>query len=180
MASRQAASKKFQRVCEICSRPDQNERLLCPLIHPSTISAHYNCVLFCSVQVDATSVEEHGICGVTPRYIRTEGNRAKKLVRLIFRFQLFRDLFNCFAAISFQSLNCTDLQLLQEERSSSRMLLRYWNRFGFEVLPQTIPCRLWLGSRSLVQCEQRQRCRFIVFWSSRQDREVEIYFAANQ
>lgn len=88
MASRQAGNKRFQRVCEICSRSNQNERLLGPLINSQTISAHYNCVMFSPVTVDATSKEDHGICGVTARFIRTEGSRAKKLVWSIFRFYL--------------------------------------------------------------------------------------------
>lgn len=88
MASRRTASMKFDRKCEICGRSNQNGRMLGPLIHTRTISAHYNCVLFSPTTVDANSLssgsEDSGICGVTSRFIRSEGSRAKKLVCSIF------------------------------------------------------------------------------------------------
>lgn len=74
-------SDRFVRKCEICQRLGENDRFLGPLIDKQSVLVHYNCVLFSPVHPDAESRQESGgVCGVTLRYIRTEGARAKKLV----------------------------------------------------------------------------------------------------
>lgn len=179
MASRQTANKKFERKCEICGRSNRNERILGPLIHTQTISAHYNCVLFSPVTVDAISIasksEDDGICGVTARFIRSEGNRAKKLVCSIFAY-------SCFGCIYlFISFNYfwfyLEMQLLQMQWSTHGVLFRYWNWFRFEILSQALPCRLWCWCWSIINCEQRKRHRFFVLRTSWPDREVKLQFS---
>lgn len=78
------ASKYNRRLCEICGRKDFNARMLGPLLHTTTISAHFNCVLFSAQTPDTTSIaaqpEDDAIAGVTSRFIRSVGTHAKKLV----------------------------------------------------------------------------------------------------
>lgn len=78
--------KEFNRNCEICHRTNFNSRMLGPMVHTKTISAHFNCVVFSPVSPDKTSLapnpEDDAIGGVTTRFIRGEGRRAKKLVNL--------------------------------------------------------------------------------------------------
>lgn len=73
-----------RQVCEICKRSVLNARLLGPLIHTRTITAHYNCVLFIPVTPHSTSRRHNetddAIAGVSTRFIRDEGARAKLLV----------------------------------------------------------------------------------------------------
>lgn len=77
-------SDRFERKCEICQRLVENNRFLGPLIDKQSILVHYNCVLFSPVQPSAEEIQEvDGVCGVTLRYIRTEGARAKKLVSVL-------------------------------------------------------------------------------------------------
>lgn len=71
------------------------------MIHKS-ISAHFNCVLYSPVTPDAESVaprpEDDAIAGVSTRFIRVEGRRAKKMVnteksnwiQLLFMSPLYR------------------------------------------------------------------------------------------
>lgn len=77
-------TKDFERKCEICKRSNFNGRMLGPLIHTNSISAHYNCVLYSPITPDAESVaprpEDEAIAGVSTRFIREEGRRAQKLV----------------------------------------------------------------------------------------------------
>lgn len=76
--------RQFERKCEICQRKHFNDRLLGPLMHTKTISAHFNCVLYSPVTPDAldlqTREEEDAIGGVKSRFVRAEAGRAKKLV----------------------------------------------------------------------------------------------------
>lgn len=87
------ANKGFERKCEICRRDNYNGRMLGPLIHTKTISAHYNCVMFSPVTPDETSRRDNpnddAIAGVTARFIREEGGRAKQLVRICFLLWIF-------------------------------------------------------------------------------------------
>lgn len=88
------ASKYNHRLCEICGRKSFNARMLGPLLHTTTISAHFNCVLFSAQTPDATNIaarpEDDAIAGVTSRFIRSVGMHAKKLV--IFLFVSFASL----------------------------------------------------------------------------------------
>lgn len=84
---------KFDRKCEICLRDNYNERMLGPLMHTKSISAHYSCVLYSPVTPDAVSLAHHqkddGIAGVTARLIREEGSRSKQLVKIKMRWNYF-------------------------------------------------------------------------------------------
>lgn len=101
--------KKFARKCEICCRDTYEARMLGPLMHTKTISAHYNCVLFSPVAPTAVNLAPHqeadGIAGVTARFIREEGGRSKQLV-IFFCFNFFSD------PIDAIFLYFSDLQLL--------------------------------------------------------------------
>lgn len=82
--------RKYMRTCGICRRGDIDRRLLGPLVHVKTISAHINCVFYSPIMPDATSLvpnSDDAIGGVSSRYIRTEGARAKLLV--IRNFEIF-------------------------------------------------------------------------------------------
>lgn len=78
------ANKDFERKCQICKRSNFNGRMLGPLIHTNSISAHYNCVLYSPVTPKAECVascpEDEAIAGVSTRFIRNEGRRAQRLV----------------------------------------------------------------------------------------------------
>lgn len=79
--------RKYMRTCAICRRGNIDRRLLGPLIHARTISAHITCVLYSPILPDATSLcpdSDDAIGGVSSRYIRTEGARAKLLVNRLF------------------------------------------------------------------------------------------------
>lgn len=85
-----ASKKKTGKKCDICLRDTLNDRALGRLQETRTITAHVNCVLFSPVSPDKTSLtsrpEDDGIAGVTSRFVRQEGKRAKKLVFQIFHF----------------------------------------------------------------------------------------------
>lgn len=75
---------RFTKKCEICARSTRDERRLGPFIETKTIAAHYNCVIYSPVAPDKTDVKADGIAGVTNRFIRNEGKRAKALVSILF------------------------------------------------------------------------------------------------
>lgn len=81
------AEKVFGRKCEICRRDNFDDRTLGPLIHANNISAHFNCVLYSPVTPDETSLapkpEDDAIAGLSTRFVRDEGKRAKKLVTTV-------------------------------------------------------------------------------------------------
>lgn len=129
MASRQKTTTKFERKCEICGRANENDRTLGPLVHTRTISAHYNCVLFSPVAVDATTAQQSkndGICGASTRFIRSEGSRAKKLVIPVHRIFLWGTIRLSSFHTVFSYLHSA-MQLLQIQWSSHWVLLRYRN-----------------------------------------------------
>lgn len=72
--------KSIAKNCEICARPTRDERFLGPFIETKTIAAHYNCVYFNPVIPDKVDIAANGIGGVSSRFIRNEGKRAKPLV----------------------------------------------------------------------------------------------------
>lgn len=101
-------SKYINRKCEICGRNNFNARMLGPLLHTTTISAHFNCVLFSPQTPDATSIakcpEDDAIAGVKSRFIRNVGMHAKKLVIFLFSFRFSAITYSQFPSrfISFQ------------------------------------------------------------------------------
>lgn len=81
--SKMSANKVIQRPCVICNRFVSNDRWLGPLQHLKTFSAHSNCVLYSPVPPDTSSFSENpedSVAGMTSRFIRAEGQRAKRLV----------------------------------------------------------------------------------------------------
>lgn len=72
--------KPIAKKCEICARSTRNEKLLGPFIEKKTIAAHYNCVIFNPVVPAKEETAADGIGGVSARFIRNEGKRAKALV----------------------------------------------------------------------------------------------------
>lgn len=66
--------------CEICARSIRDEKMLGPFIETKTIAAHFNCVIYSPIVPDKLDVATDGVGGVTPRFIRIEGKRAKPLV----------------------------------------------------------------------------------------------------
>lgn len=97
--------KVFGRKCEICRRSTFDQRTLGPLVHTKTISGHFNCVLYSPVAPDATSLAPHpeddSIAGVTTRFVREEGKRAKKLV---IDFSKFFNWFYFFSLLMYVSI----------------------------------------------------------------------------
>lgn len=87
-------NSKFKRVCEVCKRSNWNGRILGPMVVTRTLSAHFNCVLYSPITPDAVhfapNPEDDAIAGVSSRFIRTEGKRAKELVGF---YSLFTDFF---------------------------------------------------------------------------------------
>lgn len=76
-------------MCKVCARAIQNPRLLGVFEGSDGIFAHSKCVLFSPVVPDKVHLKSDGICGLSERFIRTEGKRAKSLVIFSFRFFLF-------------------------------------------------------------------------------------------
>lgn len=80
--------KKFKRHCAICLRSSTNESKLGPFINLASISAHYLCVRFSPVTPAKDEIVDEptpgtSMAGVSSRFIRMEGARAKKLVSMI-------------------------------------------------------------------------------------------------
>lgn len=99
--------KSNENICKVCARGIQNPRLLGPFEESDGIFAHNYCVLFSPVVPDKVHLKADGICGLSERFIRSEGNRAKSLVIFSRRF---------FFVLSHRSSACvffpTDLHLL--------------------------------------------------------------------
>lgn len=88
MMSAAPTKKKFKRLCAICLRSSTDESKLGPFINLASISAHYLCVRFSPVTPEKDEIVDEpntgtSMAGVTCRFIRMEGARAKKLVRII-------------------------------------------------------------------------------------------------
>lgn len=84
---------KFEKKCEICMRSHNDPKWLGPFLEINSIAAHYNCVIFNPekpTQVDLDPTNPIG--GVTTRYIRTEGKRAKSLVIIFNESDFFRSI----------------------------------------------------------------------------------------
>lgn len=146
-------SKNFERKCEICKRSHFNSRMLGPLIHTKSISAHFNCVLYSPVTPDAESfaprAEDDAIAGVSTRFISDEGRRAQKLVKKN-QFYSIDHLVSLTLYFSL-TLCLTVMQFLQIERCTHRVLLRYWHWCSAEILLQKVSHWLWLESWSVIQ-----------------------------
>lgn len=148
-------SKNHERKCEICKRSNFNSRMLGPLIHTNSISAHFNCVLYSPVTPDAESFaprpEDEAVAGVSTRFIRDEGRRAQKLVQKSILIntpsRISHTLF-----LSFSISACLAVvQFLQNERRTHWVLLRYWHWCSAKILRQKVSHWLWLESWSVIQ-----------------------------
>lgn len=111
--------KMPERKCEICKRNKFNPQQLGPFIQTKTISAHFNCVLFSPINPSQSSrrnnPDDDAIAGMSARFVRKEGARAKKLV-YNFRKQLFHHVFNHYLLRLMPIFIFSDLQLLQVSR----------------------------------------------------------------
>lgn len=78
--------------CEICCSSIEDAKKLGPFIETKTVAGHYNCILFSPVKPDDVDLTPDGICGVSARFIRTEGKRARPLVIFFFSYFPFNNL----------------------------------------------------------------------------------------
>lgn len=144
-------SKCTNRKCEICGRKDFNARMLGPLIHTPSISAHFKCVLFSPQTPDKTSFaerpEDDAIAGVTSRFIRSVGAHARKMVIICLYFSLQSSCTYKVALLLFFS----EMRFLQKRRRQRWMLFRYRHWYETSCLFQEVSCGLWTTRWSIVR-----------------------------
>lgn len=129
--------KDFERKCVICGRNHRNDRMLGPLIHLANISAHFNCVLFSPSTPDSVHYRDGSsgeqIAGLSTRFIRTEAQRAKRLVCFCLCHYILVAYFlsDIFVFLRFHS----DMQFLSCKWRKRWLLLWHWYRLSGYVLP---------------------------------------------
>lgn len=152
---------EFERKCEICKRSNFNGRMLGPLIHTDSISAHFNCVLYSPVTPDAESIavrpEDKAIAGVSTRFIRDEGRRAQRLVikkkSMIFNFVMSAVC----SYFSYRRAIFVKQKVLMSDAAMTLELIQCWNFVQRNITLIVV----WTLERHSALATIVERCHFV-------------------
>lgn len=111
--------------CQVCSRSTRNGKTLGPFLETKTIAAHYKCVIFSPVMPDKIDLAPNGIGGVSSRFIRNEGKRAKPLV--FFSLSFFRISVTSIAIIFSRSVHIASRAGPMQVVAATLEPTRFWD-----------------------------------------------------